>query len=88
MIYGPGPATPNSLPYTGRTGVFEVMSISPAIRHLIATQSPAHLIRQRAIEEGMIGVRQAALLAVARGLTSVEEVFRVVPAEFLLDEQA
>jgi pilus retraction protein PilT len=87
QIYGPGPATtPNVLPYTGRTGVFEVMSITPPMRHLIATQSPAHLIRHRSIEEGMIGVRQAALLAVARGITSVEEVFRVVPAEFLLDE--
>jgi type II secretory ATPase GspE/PulE/Tfp pilus assembly ATPase PilB-like protein len=86
LIYGPGTPKPNALPYTGRTGVFEVMSVSPAMRHLVATQAPAHLIRQRAIEEGMIGVRQAALLAVARGITSVEEVFRVVPAEFLLDE--
>ncbi len=87
VIYGPGPQTdPRSLPYTGRTGVFEVMSISPKMRQLIASQQPAHEIRRQAHEEGMIGVRQAALLAVARGVTSVEEVFRVVPAEFLLDE--
>jgi len=84
-IYGPGPQSAGSLPYVGRVGVFEVMSISPALRALIAGSSTAQQIRQKAIEEGMIGVRQAALLAVARGVTSVEEVFRVVPAEFLLE---
>src|SRR5262249_42113047 len=76
VIYGPGPITNRQvLPYANRTGVFEVMPISPAIRRLIASSKPSHEIRQRAIEEGMIGVRQAALLAVARGITSVEEVF-------------
>jgi type II secretory ATPase GspE/PulE/Tfp pilus assembly ATPase PilB-like protein len=87
VIYGPGPQTDaKALPYTGRTGVFEVMPISPKIRQLIVGQRPAHEIRQQAIDEGMIGVRQAALLAVAAGITSVEEVFRVVPAELLLQE--
>jgi len=65
--------------------VFEVMTVTPALRSMIATSATAQQIRQKAIEEGMIGVRQAALLAVARGVTSVEEVFRVVPAEFLLE---
>jgi type II secretory ATPase GspE/PulE/Tfp pilus assembly ATPase PilB-like protein len=85
VIYGPGPQSASSMPYVGRTGVFEVMSISPALRSLIAQAATAQDIRHKAIEEGMIGVRQAALLAVARGMTSVEEVFRVVPAEFLLE---
>jgi type II secretory ATPase GspE/PulE/Tfp pilus assembly ATPase PilB-like protein len=87
VIYGPAPQTgPKALPYTGRTGVFEVMAISAKLRELIAAGSPAHEIRRQATAEGMIGVRQAALLAVAHGVTSVEEVFRVVPAEFLLNE--
>jgi type II secretory ATPase GspE/PulE/Tfp pilus assembly ATPase PilB-like protein len=86
MIYGPGPTTGEAMPYTGRTGVFEVMSVSPSLRQLIAASAPAHEIRRQATAEGMIGVRQAALLAVAAGVTSVEEVFRVVPAELLLNE--
>ena len=34
--------------------------------------------------EGMLEFRQAALLKVARGLTSTEEVFRVIPPEHLM----
>jgi type II secretory ATPase GspE/PulE/Tfp pilus assembly ATPase PilB-like protein len=86
LIYGPGPPNAKSMPYTGRTGVFEVMAISPTMRRLIADQKPVHEIRRQATAEGMIGVRQAAMLAVARGQTSVEEVFRVIPSEFLLNE--
>ena len=37
----------------------------------------------KALEEGMIEFRQAALLKVARGDTSIEEVFRAVPSEYL-----
>ncbi len=86
QAWAPGPARAGGMPYTGRTGVFEVMSVTPAIRSLIMQQQPAQVIRAKAIEEGLIGLRQAALIAVAKGVTSVEEVFRVIPSEYLLDE--
>ncbi len=44
-------------------------------------------IRQKAVEEGMIPFRQAALLKVARGETSIDEVFRAIPSEYLDDEE-
>src|SRR5262249_29481024 len=68
VIYGPSPPSATTLPYLSRTGVFEVMPVSQALRTMIAAQAPPEQIRQKAIEDGMIGVRQAALLAVARGL--------------------
>jgi type II secretory ATPase GspE/PulE/Tfp pilus assembly ATPase PilB-like protein len=40
-------------------------------------------IREKSLEEGTIEFRQAALLKVAKGETTVEEVFRVVPTEYL-----
>jgi type II secretory ATPase GspE/PulE/Tfp pilus assembly ATPase PilB-like protein len=72
--------------YAGRTGVFEVMPVSRAIRNLISDGAPAREIRNRAVEEKMLEFRQAALLKVARGETSTEEVFRVIPTEHLMLE--
>jgi type II secretory ATPase GspE/PulE/Tfp pilus assembly ATPase PilB-like protein len=84
QIYGPPPGLRNpSLGYTNRTGVFEVMPVTHAIRQLIMQQQPTPVIRRKAVEEGMIEMRQAALLTVARGDTSVEEVFRAIPSEYL-----
>jgi len=60
-----------------------VMSISPAIRKLIMERPPLQVVRNKAIEEGMIEFRAAALLKVAQGETSIEEVFRAIPTEYL-----
>jgi type II secretory ATPase GspE/PulE/Tfp pilus assembly ATPase PilB-like protein len=69
--------------YAARTGAFEVLNVSRAVRKMILGRQPTPAIRQKAIEEGMIEFRQAALLKVARGETSIEEVFRAVPSEYL-----
>jgi type II secretory ATPase GspE/PulE/Tfp pilus assembly ATPase PilB-like protein len=69
--------------YASRTGVFEMLKISPSIRRLIDDSSPTEAIRNRALKEGMIEFRTSALLKIARGETSVEEVLRVLPAEYL-----
>jgi type II secretory ATPase GspE/PulE/Tfp pilus assembly ATPase PilB-like protein len=71
--------------YAGRTGVFEVMPISRAIRDLISDGAPTRDIRATAVREGMLEFRQAALLKVARGETSTEEMFRVIPTEVLVE---
>ena len=72
--------------YAGRTGVFEVMPITRNIRNLISDGKPARDIRAKAVEEGMLEFRHSALLKVAKGETSTEEVFRVIPSEHLLLE--
>ena len=69
--------------YIARTGVFEVMSISPELRRLILSRQPTQVLRKKAMEEGMLEIREAALLAVARGETTSEEVIRVIPTEYL-----
>lgn len=69
--------------YAGRTGVFEVLTVTPAIRQLISDARPVAAIREQMVAEKMPSFRQAALLKVARGLTSSEEIFRVIPAEHL-----
>jgi len=72
--------------YAGQTGVFEVMQINQDIRSLIASSRPARMIREAAATGKMMEFRHSALLKVAKGITSTEEVFRVVPSEHLLEE--
>lgn len=86
--YAPVPTPDNQMSgYSGQTGVFEVMQISRNVRNMIATEASAVAIRDQAIKDGMLEFRKAALLKVAQGETSTEEVFRVIPTEdLLLDE--
>ena len=70
--------------YCGRTGVFEVMPSSKELRTLIADGSRVEAIREQARKDGMLPFRHAALLSVARGITSAEELFRVIPNEQLV----
>jgi len=81
VYMAPGPAE-NGIAadsYDGRTGVFEILLTSPALRKTIAEQKSASAIAQKAIEEGMIDFRRAALIKVAKGITSFDEMQRTVP---------
>jgi type II secretory ATPase GspE/PulE/Tfp pilus assembly ATPase PilB-like protein len=73
--------------YDSRTGVFEVMPINKELRTMIAEGAPSVAIRDKAVENRMLRFRQSAMIQVARGLTSTEEVFRVIPSEHLLLEE-
>ena len=72
--------------YAARAGVFEIMPVTPSIRELISDASSSCEIREEAVKQGMLQFRHAALLKVAQGQTSTEEVFRVIPTEHLLLE--
>jgi general secretion pathway protein E len=67
--------------YASRVGVFEIMPVSQPIRALISDNRPTREIRVQAAQEKMLEFRQAALLKVALGATSIEEVLRVLPSE-------
>jgi type II secretory ATPase GspE/PulE/Tfp pilus assembly ATPase PilB-like protein len=65
--------------YAGSSAVYEIMPISDAIRELIVEGRSTREIHTKAVAEGMLTLRQAALLKVAQGRTTMEEVRRVVP---------
>src|SRR3989338_4517836 len=64
--------------YKGRIGIHEVLKMSPAIRSHVIVNSPAEKIEEQARKEGMLTMLEDGLFKAARGLTTVEEVFRVV----------
>ncbi len=81
-----GCAACQMLGYAGRTGVFEILRINRKLRDLISDARPTREIRQAAAADKMLEFRQSAMLKVAQGLTSTEEVVRVIPSEHLLEE--
>jgi len=87
MIYGPGGCDNcHHTGYTSRTGVFEILAITPQTRKMILEQRNVRDMEKQAISEGMLEFRRSALVRVAQGVTSMEEVFRVIPSDFMLDE--
>ena len=87
QLFGPkGCDACRNLGYASRTGVFEVLTVGPALREMILQRASAKDLRAKAVEEGLVVNRLAAILKVARGETSIEEVFRAIPAEYLTDE--
>ena len=64
--------------YHGRFAVHEVMNVTEEIERLIVERGHSEDIRKAAIAHGMITLRQAGLIEVASGTTSIEEVLRVI----------
>ena len=84
FIYGPGGCEEcRHQGYSGRIGVFELMTFNRQVRKLILDSRPIEELQQAAIAAGMVEFRRAAMLKVAQGITSTEEVLRELPAEYL-----
>ncbi len=87
QLYGPkGCAECHHLGYVRRTGVFEVLPTSGELRKHILARQPMQVFHARAIEDGMIEFRQSALIKVAQGQTSIEEILRAIPQLYLTAE--
>jgi type IV pilus assembly protein PilB len=76
LYHGRGCDNCNQRGYKGRVGLYEVMTISEDIRELILSGATAIELRRKALEEGMIGLRQSGLQKIRDGVTTVEEVVR------------
>jgi type IV pilus assembly protein PilB len=66
----------NQTGYKGRVGLYEVMEIAEELRELILVGASGLELRRKAIDEGMITLRQSGLRKVKDGKTTVEEVVR------------
>ena len=66
----------NSTGYKGRVGLYEVMEISDALKELILVGASSQELRRKAIEEGMVTLRQSGLRKIMAGVTTMEEVLR------------
>jgi type IV pilus assembly protein PilB len=74
--YGRGCSACNDTGYKGRKGIFELLVISEAIRALINERAPTVVLRQKAVELGMVTLREDGLRSIFEGDTTIEEVVK------------
>jgi len=76
FYYGRGCSNCNDTGYRGRKGIFELLVISEALRNLINERAPAVVLRQKAVELGMVTLREDGLRTIFDGDTTIEEVVK------------
>jgi general secretion pathway protein E len=67
--------------YMGRAGLYEVMPMNDTLAELVQEQTDVSQLRRSAMKQGMRSLRLSGAQKVAAGLTTIEEVLRVTPAE-------
>jgi len=73
---GRGCSKCNNTGYRGRDGIFEVMTITPRLREMIIQKASSAELKEQAIKEGMLTLRQSGLLKFKRGVSTLEEILK------------
>jgi type IV pilus assembly protein PilB len=76
FFYGRGCPACNDTGYKGRKGIYELLVVSDPVRTLINERAPTVVLRQKAIELGMVTLRDDGLRNIYTGDTTVEEVLK------------
>jgi len=77
-LYEPVPSKDSPSGYKGRLGIFEVLSVNDAIKTLTNQKVSTAEITKQAIKDGMRTMAEDGFVKAAKGLTSIEEVLRVI----------
>ena len=78
FIYGGGCNSCAQTGYRGRTGVYEVMSMTDELRQLFLTEAPRHEVWAQTLKDGTVPLRHDGMLKVKQGMTTPYEVMRVM----------
>ena len=76
FCYGKGCEVCNNTGYKGRKALTELMVVNDELREMIANETPANILRDKACELGMRLLREDGLQAIFNGETTVDEVVR------------
>jgi type IV pilus assembly protein PilB len=74
--YGRGCSVCNDTGYKGRKGIFELLVVSEPVRALINERAPTVVVRQKAVELGMVTLREDGLRGIFEGDTTIEEIVK------------
>jgi type IV pilus assembly protein PilB len=74
--YGKGCDGCNQTGYKGRKGIYELMKMTDPLRELINERAPTLTLKEKAIELGMVTLRQDGLRSIFAGDTTVDEVLK------------
>jgi type IV pilus assembly protein PilB len=76
FYYGRGCSNCNDTGYRGRKGIYELLIVNDTIRQLITERAPTVVLRQKAVELGMVTLREDGLRSIFEGDTTIEEVVK------------
>ena len=77
-FYRPKEGVDKKSVYKGRLGIYEVLEVTESIRKLIHDNATTEQIQKKAMEEGMDTMMEDGMVKAAQGITSIEEVYRVI----------
>lgn len=80
-LYRPGISPDNPFGYSGQLPIREQMQMTPGIQQLLRLppeQVTTDMLQERAIQDGMLTMLQDGVIKATQGITSIEEVYRVV----------
>ena len=77
-FYRPKPSKESAEGYKGRIGIYEVLPVTETIKELIVRKATADQIQKQAQREGMKTMIEDGFIKAAQGITSIEEVLRVI----------
>ncbi|MBA2743687.1 MAG: type II/IV secretion system protein [Chthoniobacterales bacterium] len=72
--------------YRGRIAIYEICVVTEGLRRLIIQKASGSELKQRAIQDGMVTLRQDGWRRVAQGITTIEEVVRVTQTDEVMSE--
>ncbi len=64
--------------YKGRLGIHEVLPVTPTLKELVMAEATSDRIEEQARSEGMLTMLEDGIYKAARGMTTIEEVLRVI----------
>ncbi len=76
FYYGAGCDACNHTGYKGRKGIYELLEITDPVRELINQRAPSIVVKQKAVELGMVTLREDGLRSIFDGDTTIEEVLK------------
>jgi len=76
FYYGRGCAVCNDTGYKGRKGIYELLVVNESVRELINQRAPTVVLRQKAVELGMVTLREDGLRSIFDSDTTIEEVVK------------
>ena len=76
FLYGTGCKSCAYTGYLGRTGIFEILTMSDSIRMMVSNRASSTDIRAQALKEGMVSMVNDGMRKVKEGITTPSEVLR------------
>jgi type IV pilus assembly protein PilB len=77
-FYKPKESAESKDGYGGRVCICEVLKMTPTIKELVVRGEPDHVINEQAKKEGMISMIEDGIFKAVQGVTTIEEVLRVI----------